>query len=85
MNHGREEIMGTASAKKRHRVESSSARKAPRKRKAPSTDTEGCLTKKVIDSAQEAAIQVGALVKTAADKITGAERRRTVAKPNAHR
>jgi hypothetical protein len=81
MNQERAEIMEKARARRRRLKGSKSPRAASRKRKAPSTDTDGSLTEKVIDLAQEAAGQIGAFVKTAADKITGAPRRRTVANP----
>jgi hypothetical protein len=71
MNHERAEMMQKALAKRRRREESNSARKASLS-KAPSTNAAGSIVRKVIVLAQDAAVQVGTFVKTAADKITGA-------------
>jgi hypothetical protein len=73
MNRERAEIMEKARARKRHREDGKLVSKASRKWKALSADAPAGLTGKVVDMAQGAAAQVGAIVKTAARKITGAE------------
>jgi hypothetical protein len=72
MNQQRSEIMERARARRRRQAETKSARKASRKRRSPSTDSEVSLTEKAMDFAQGAVAHVGELVKTAADKVTGA-------------
>jgi hypothetical protein len=59
--------MEKARAKRRRREADKS-----RRRKAPSTEKAAGLTEKVIDLAQGAAAQVGAIIRRAADTITPA-------------
>jgi len=70
MNEDRSEIMKKARAKRRRKTQSAS--KASHKRKSASTDAAVGLTQKVLEVAQDAAAQVGALVKAAAATVSGA-------------
>jgi hypothetical protein len=73
MHQERSAIMEKARVRRRRREKSKSIRLASRKRgKAPSVDAAAGLTGKVADFAQGTAAQIGALVKSAASKITGA-------------
>jgi ribosome recycling factor len=72
MNQERSQIMEKAKAKRRRR-EAGKAVSNARKGKTVSSDAATSLTEKIVDIAQGAAAQVGAFVKTAAKKITGAE------------
>ncbi len=73
MDQERSEIAKKARAKQRRRHESK-ATKSSRRKKTASSDNASGITDKVIDFGHEAAAQVGALVKTAVNTITGGRR-----------
>jgi hypothetical protein len=70
MNKERSEIIEKARAKRRRRDGTKTAKASSRKN-ASLADRAGGLTEKVIDLAQDAATQVGAFVKSAADTVKG--------------
>lgn len=76
MDRERSEIVKKARAKQRRKQEGKAA-KASSKKKTRSSDDSPGITQKVMDMGQEAAAQVGALVKTAVNTITGKGRKTT--------